>query len=117
MSTEFLATGAKVILLLEPPKVNPTGPVDSTDIAYEHMNALLTEVAARHPGRVGLVDLEARVCPTGPPCPFAVDGIGSTVATEKQAIRPDLLHYLPAGSLWVARWLVPRIAAEAKKLS
>ncbi len=117
---QFLATGAKVILLLEPPQVHPNGamgPVDSTDIDYEHMNALLTAVAARHPGKVGVVDLEARVCPSGPPCPFAVDGIGSTVATEKQAIRPDFLHYLPAGSLWVARWLVPQIAAEAKKVS
>ena len=117
---QFLATGAKVILLLEPPQVHPNGamgPVDSTDIDYEHMNALLTAVAARHPGKVGVVDLEARVCPSGPPCPFVVDGIGSTVATEKQAIRPDFLHYLPAGSLWVARWLVPQIAAEAKKVS
>ncbi len=117
---ELVGTGAKVILLLEPPPVNKTGgkgPVDSTDIAYERMNALLTEVAARHPGHVGLVDLEARVCPTGPPCQFVVDGFGSTIATATQAIRPDLVHYLPAGSLWVARWLVPQIAAEAKKLS
>ena len=81
------------------------------------MNALLREVAASHPGRVGVVDLSARVCPSGPPCPFVVDGFGSTVATMTQAIRPDLTHYLPAGALWVARWLVPQIAAEAKKLS
>ena len=93
------------------------GPVNSTDLAYEHMNALLTEVAARHPGHVAAVNLEARVCPTGPPCPFVVDGFGATKATEVQAIRPDALHYLPAGSLWVARWLVPRIAAADKNLS
>jgi peptidoglycan/LPS O-acetylase OafA/YrhL len=118
---QFVATGASVILLLEPPQVHPNGkgggPQDSMDLAYDRMNALLTEVAARHPGHVAAVDLEARVCPSGPPCPFVVDGIGSTVATEKQAIRPDLVHYLPGGALWVGRWLVPQIAAAAKKLS
>jgi peptidoglycan/LPS O-acetylase OafA/YrhL len=116
---QLVATGARVILLLEPPEIHlgGVGPLDSADISYEHMNALLKEVAARHPGHVATVDLEARVCPGGPPCPFVVDGIGSTVATEKQAIRPDLAHYLPAGSLWVARWLVPQIAAAGKKLS
>ena len=118
---KFLATGARVILVLEPPQVHPNGqgggPQDSTDLGYDRMNALLREVAARHPDRVGTVNLEARVCPSGPPCPFVVDGIGATVATERQAIRPDLVHYLPGGALWVARWLVPQIAAEAKKLS
>jgi hypothetical protein len=115
----FVATGARVILLLEPPPVHQggVGPLDSTDVASERMNALLTEVAARHPGHVAVVNLGARVCPSGPPCPFVVDGFGSTPATQKQAIRPDLVHYLPAGSLWVARWLVPQIAAAAKHLS
>jgi peptidoglycan/LPS O-acetylase OafA/YrhL len=116
----LIAIGARVILLLEPPPVH-TGSqqhaVDSTDLAYEHMNALLTEVAARHPGHVAVVNLESRVCPSGPPCPYVVDGLGSTVATAAQAIRPDTTHYLPAGSLWVARWLVPQIASAVKKLS
>jgi hypothetical protein len=116
----LIAIGARVILLLEPPPVH-TGSqqhaVDSTDLAYEHMNALLTEVAARHPGHVAVVNLESRVCPSGPPCPYVVDGLGSTLATATQAIRPDTTHYLPAGSLWVARWLVPQIASAVKKLS
>jgi hypothetical protein len=118
---QFVASGARVIFLLEPPEVHPNGkgggPLDSSDRATERMNALLKEVAARHPDHVGVVDLQARVCPSGPPCPYVVDGIGSTVATEIHAIRPDLVHYLPNGALWVARWLVPQIAAEAKKLS
>ena len=118
---QFVSSGAKVILLLEPPEVHSNGkgggPLDSSDLDYERMNALLTEVAARDPDHVAVVNLGARVCPSGPPCPFVVDGIGSTVATEKQAIRPDLVHYLPGGALWVARWLVPQIEAAAKKLS
>jgi len=117
---QFVATGARVILLLEPPQTHTTrheGPPNSTDLAYEHMNALLREVSARYAGHVAVVNLEARVCPSGPPCPYVVDGFGSTVATAAQAIRPDELHYLPTGSLWVAKWLVPRIAAASKSLS
>ena len=74
-----------------------------------------------HPGHVATVNLEARVCPSGPPCPFVVDGFGSSGKTVAQAmakgIRPDLVHYSAASSLWVARWLVPRIAAAGKKIS
>jgi hypothetical protein len=121
---QFVATGARVILLLEPPKVHgPSheGSPDSTDVAYEHMNILLREVAARDPHHVAVVNLEARVCPSGPPCPFVIQGFGSTGATVSQtvlnAIRPDLIHYSPASSLWVGRWLVPQIAAASKNLS
>jgi peptidoglycan/LPS O-acetylase OafA/YrhL len=111
---KFLGTGAKVILLLEPPSVH-SGDVNSDDLAYEHMNALLSEVAARHPSDVGVVNLGDRVCPSGPPCQYFVDGHGST-SDPAQAIRPDGVHYLPPGALWVARWLVPQIAAAAKSL-
>jgi hypothetical protein len=111
---QFLATGAKVILLLEPPSVHG-GQRNSDDLAYAHMNALLREIAARHPRDVGVVNLEARVCPSGPPCQYFVDGHGS-ISDPDQAIRPDAVHYLPPGSLWVARWLVPQIAAAAKNL-
>ncbi len=116
---KFLGTGARVILLLEPPSVHAgsqTQP-DAIDIQYEEMNAMLKEIAARHPRQVATVDLQARVCPSGPPCPYVVDGFGHTIATASQSIRPDDIHYQPASSLWVAEWLVPRIAAAAKKLS
>ena len=120
---KFVASGAKVILLLEPPQVH-TGitTVNSSDLAYEHMNDLLKEVAARHPHHVAVVNLEPRVCPSGPPCKFAVDGFGanpkkSIVQNIYDAIRPDQIHYSATSSLWVAKWLVPRIAAAGKKLS
>jgi hypothetical protein len=118
---KFVASGARVVLLLEPPQVHYGQPgVTASDVAYEHMNALLKEVAAKHAGRVTVVNLGARVCPSGPPCPFVVDGFGSTGTPTQQdvnAIRPDGVHYLPSGSLWVARWLVPQIVAADKKLS
>ena len=115
---QLLATGAKVILLLEPPSVHAgsqTQP-DSGDIAYEHMNDLLRIVAARHPHRAAVVNLEARVCPSGPPCPYVVPGFGSTTIA-KDNLRPDDIHYQPAGSVWVARWLVPQLATAARGLS
>ena len=128
----LLATGARLILVLEPASVHQNPGVDSDDIAYERMNALLREVAAQHPDQVGMVNLQPRVCPSGPPCPYVVPGYNPTPsqAGEKftcgavispvpcdQTLRPvDGLHYTSAGSLWVAEWLVPRIAAVAKGL-
>jgi peptidoglycan/LPS O-acetylase OafA/YrhL len=116
---KFLATGANVILVLEPPSVHAGDQETPDDVAFEDMNALLREVAAEHPTRVDTVDLQTRVCPSGPPCPFVVDGFGAgnTPADYAKAIRPDAIHYLPAGALWAARWMVPQIAAKAKTLS
>jgi peptidoglycan/LPS O-acetylase OafA/YrhL len=120
---KFIATGARVILLSEPPSVHngsETG-INSNDIEYGEMNALLRDVAARHPKQVAVVNLQPRVCPSGPPCQFVVDGYGTKGKTVAQAIanglRPDLIHYSPTSSLWVAKWLVPRISVAANKLS
>jgi len=107
---QFIAIGAAVILLQEPPFVNsgnPTQPT-SSDVGFEQMNALLREVAARHPAHVEVINLESRVCPSGPPCPATLAGL---------KLRPDHEHYGPAGSLWVAEWLMPRIVAAAKHAS
>jgi peptidoglycan/LPS O-acetylase OafA/YrhL len=113
----FIATGADVILLLQPPFVdttgNPTRPTAS-DESFERMNAMLRDVAARYPRQVGLINLEERLCPSGPPCPYVVDGIGSRA--KLTGVRPDGEHlYLP-GSLWVAEWLVPRILTAVRDL-
>ncbi len=112
---QFIATGAKVVLLLEPPRVHGgsiTAP-SAGDLDYEKMNALLRDVAARHPTSVTVVNLSARVCPAGPPCPGVVDGMGS-LAAPTLAVHADGVHYLPHGALWVARWLVPKILAAVK---
>lgn len=134
---KFLATGARVILLAEPPSAHTVsgvnfpngaalikspaarngGPPNANDEQYGRMNALLREVAARHPHQVAVVDLGARVCPSGPGCPYIVKGFNPTPASPSQTLRPDGIHYLSAGSVWVAKWLVPHIAASAKGLS
>jgi hypothetical protein len=112
---ELGATGAKLVLLLEPPYVH-AGPLSADDLGYAHMNDLLKEVAARHPHDVAVVNLERRVCPTGPPCQYVVDGVGS-LSNPTQAVRPDTVHYGAAGALWTARWLVPQIDRAAQKLT
>jgi len=124
---QFLSLGARVILVNEPAPVDvglEPNPKEQ-DLGIVHMNQLLHQVAARHPGRVSVVDLSARVCPGGSPCPYLVPGFNpplgtgtvyhcGTVASSvpcHDTVRPDGAHYFPAGSLWVAKWLVPRIAA------
>jgi peptidoglycan/LPS O-acetylase OafA/YrhL len=111
---QFLATGAKVVLLLQPPFVNsgyPTQPTQS-DRDFERLNGLLREVAAAHPGRVATVDLNSRVCPSGPPCPYVVDGIGEGQGFGN-GVRADGQHYGLMGSLWVGEWVLPKILATA----
>ena len=122
---KFLATGARVVLMLEPPAVHTSGntasellvpaahspgQVDSDDEDYAQMNALLKEVAAKHPHMVTAINLEPRVCPSGPPCPAIVPAFNPKPTSVAQTVRPDGTHYVPNGSLWVARWLVPQIA-------
>jgi peptidoglycan/LPS O-acetylase OafA/YrhL len=113
----FTGTGARVVLLLEPPPVHIGKVTQATadSVGYGQMNALLREVAARHPHDVAVVNLQSLLCASGPPCPYVVHGFGS-LSHPRQAIRPDGAHYLPPGSLWVAKWLVPRIATAAGKL-
>ncbi len=115
---KFLSTGARVVLLLEPPGVHPAVHTrDADDEDYAQMNALLKKVAAKHPHQVAVVDLAPRVCPLGPPCQAIVPAFNPNPTSVTQTVRPDGSHYLPNGSLWVAQWLVPRIAAAAKGLS
>ena len=104
---QFISTGAKVVVMLEPPFVNAGGPTRPTtsDRSFERLNRMLTSVARNHPSDVTTVNLATLVCPAGPPCPFTVSGL---------IPRPDGDHYGTAGSLWVAAWLLPRILAAAQ---
>jgi peptidoglycan/LPS O-acetylase OafA/YrhL len=128
---KFLATGARVVLMQQPPAVHTyrntagqllvpaahsPGQVDADDEAYGRMNALLKKVAAKHPHQVAVVDLAPRVCPLGPPCQYVVPAFNPKPTSATQTVRADGIHYLPNGSLWVAQWLVPQIAEAAKGL-
>jgi hypothetical protein len=102
---QFTMTGATVVMLTQPPYVDfgkPTGPTRD-DEDFERLNALLAKFARNKP-HVELIDLASYVCPSGPPCPLLVDGV---------FVRGDGAHYTGEGSLWVARWLMPRLGIKA----
>ncbi len=126
---KFLSTGARVILTLAPPSVHTIGStasqllvpaahspgqIDVDDEAYVQENNLLKQVAARHPGKVAVINLAPRVCPLGPPCQYVVPAFNPKPTSPTQAVRIDGTHYSTNGSGWVARWLVPRIAEATK---
>jgi peptidoglycan/LPS O-acetylase OafA/YrhL len=98
---EFTAAGATVVMLTQPPFVDPGRPSGPTaeDKSFLRLNNLLVTFA-RHRPHVEVVDLADYVCPSGPPCPLVVDNVG---------VRGDGTHYTAEGSLWVARWLMPRL--------
>jgi peptidoglycan/LPS O-acetylase OafA/YrhL len=102
----FTSTGATVVMLSQAPFV-PVGahPKDSTssDKDFARLNALMTDVAS-HTANVKVVDLANRICPSGPPCALVVDSVW---------VRGDGAHYTDEGSLWVARWLLPKIGVPA----
>jgi peptidoglycan/LPS O-acetylase OafA/YrhL len=97
------AGGARVVVLTEAaPAPNPAEGTVTTNTkaetdGYARLNTLLHRFAARHAGQVTLVDLAARVCPNGPPCPERVGGLRA---------RPDGHHFTPAAATWAARWVL-----------
>jgi peptidoglycan/LPS O-acetylase OafA/YrhL len=97
----FTNTGATVVLLSEPPFVDPGKPSSPTpeDKTFLRLNALLAKFAHNRP-HVILLNLSDLVCPSGPPCPLIVNNLG---------LRGDGAHYTLEGSLYVARWLIPKL--------
>ena len=73
---QFTAAGATVVLLTEPPQVELGDRSAPTplDLSYERLNKFLTQFASRTP-HVKVINLAARVCPSGAPCPVFVDNI------------------------------------------
>ena len=102
---EFTKMGATVVMLTQPPFIDPPGTSSPTpqDRGFERLNALLTQFAARVP-HVRVVNLAAFECPSGPPCPALVNNVW---------LRLDGAHYDVGGSLYVAHWLMPRLGVRA----
>ena len=70
------------------------------------LNEVYRKFAARNPDRVVLVDLNLLSCPEGRFTDLVIDGV---------RMREDGVHFTPAGSVVVARWLAPQIAAVAAR--
>jgi hypothetical protein len=102
--------GARVVMVTVPPRAEGTAfgsaltTTHEDDAEYVRLNGLLGRFAREHPRQVTLVDLASKVCRRGPPCPTEVDGFRP---------RTDGSHYSPAGAVWLARWLLPRVIAAA----
>jgi len=101
--TRLTSGGARVVMLTEAaPAPNPAQGTETfdrkaDDAGYVRLNALLRRFAARHPDKVVLVDLAAKICPSGPPCPENVEGLHA---------RPDGRHFTPTSAVWAARYVL-----------
>jgi hypothetical protein len=102
----YTAMGATVVMLTQAPFVplgaHPTASTPS-DEDFARLNTLMSHIAS-HTAHVKVVDLANRICPSGPPCQLIVDSVW---------VRGDGAHYTDEGSLWVARWLTPRLGLSA----
>jgi peptidoglycan/LPS O-acetylase OafA/YrhL len=102
------AYGAKVALVtVAAPAPNDAEGTSNTsnavdDASYARLDSIDRRFAQRHPGEVTLIDLARRLCPAGPPCPEAVDGM---------RMRPDGRHFTPQAATIEAQWLMPQLAA------
>ena len=103
------ADGANVVLLTAPYNERgekPDGSLYDGDYPsrVDAWNGLLRQVAAHYPGHVSVLDLGKKVCPNGK---FTWTDAGIQV-------RSDGTHFTPAGVQWLAPWLLPRLAAQAR---
>jgi len=100
------AGGARVVVVTEAAAApNPAQRTETTDrraddAGYVRLNTLLRQFQARHPDSVTLVDLAAKLCPSGPPCPAFV---------ARTQPRPDGRHFTPSAATWAARWLLSEV--------
>ncbi len=103
---EFTAMGATVDMLTQasfvPIGSHAAAPTPE-DKDFARLNALMTSIASHTP-HVNVIGLANRICPSGPPCPLIVDSVW---------VRGDGAHYTDEGSLWVARWLTPKLGIPA----
>jgi hypothetical protein len=77
------------------------------DWKFGDLDERLKAFARRHPGGAMLLDIAKKVCPNGPPCPADIGGI--------EPRKLDGAHFDPAGSVWLARWMLPRILSAASR--
>jgi len=71
------------------------------------LNERLAAFVRRHEAGSDLVDLANTLCPKGPPCPAEVDGL--------EPRRLDGAHFDAAGSVWLARRMLPQILAAGSR--
>ena len=97
--------GARVVVVTSAPSAPNDGDLtDGTkkriaDQSYARLRRIEERFAERHRDQVTLVDLAARVCPGGAPCPAEVDGVN---------LRPDGRHFTRGPRRWRPTGSCPR---------
>lgn len=81
-----------------------TGPADMNN-RVACMNDIYRNIAAAEPN-VELVDFAPNVCASKDVCNNAIDGVN---------LREDTIHFEKDSARLVARWIVPRVLAAARK--
>ena len=75
------------------------------DWRFTDMNKELAAFVDRHRPAASLLDIAGKVCPHGPPCPAHVGDV--------EPRKFDGFHFDPAGSVWISRWMLPKLLAVA----
>jgi hypothetical protein len=75
------------------------------DWKFADLDERLAAFVARNSRGAGLLNVAKTLCPNGPPCSTDVGGV--------EPRKLDGAHFDPAGSVWLARWMLPRILAAA----
>jgi len=107
VATVLSAQGAKVVLFsmpyIDPPQEAPDGSVlpENRSSRVDEYNQILRRVAARHPGQVTVIDLNAVLDPSGR-FQTVVDGV-----TVRWA---DGIHVTKAGGQWIEPFVLPTVA-------
>jgi peptidoglycan/LPS O-acetylase OafA/YrhL len=107
LAKQFVANGAKVVLL-NAPCVDTSGyslgsqgglwsSFDPSRVP--HLNDLFAQAARSDPTDITFFDLNQMVCPGGVP----------VQQVEGQDVRLDGVHFSTPGSEWVSRWLLPKL--------
>jgi hypothetical protein len=97
-----IASPAPAGLLLGDRVVSP-----EFDWRFADLDTALEAFVARHEPQAELVDVARKICPDGPPCPAEVEGV--------EPRKLDGAHFDPAGSVWLARWMLPEILGTAAR--
>ncbi len=73
--------------------------------SYARLDSINRRFAARHPSKVIFIDLAAKICPDGAPCPEFVGG---------ERIRPDGRHFTPAAAARYSKWVLQQVAKQER---
>ena len=112
---EYWRAGSEVVVILPPLRSQdtPTGGCGPSqrcqDIQAQdqRIRTLTLELLERNAGRVHRLELDARLCPNGYPCPVEIDGI------EVRLKGWDQTHFTKVGARWIAPTLIKAVEAAA----